>query len=67
MKGDVARYSIGLFSVQKDGYIIEAPKEMVDEEHPLLFKPYDNVKFLDFFYSEAGLISPNPLKAYCGV
>ncbi|XP_073146730.1 probable 2-oxoglutarate-dependent dioxygenase AOP1 isoform X2 [Henckelia pumila] len=66
MTGSVARYSIGLFSVPKEGYIIEAPEEMVDEEHPLLFKPFDHVKFLDFYYSEAGQRSPAALKAYCG-
>ncbi|XP_075514267.1 putative 2-oxoglutarate-dependent dioxygenase AOP1 isoform X1 [Primulina tabacum] len=67
MKGSVARYSIGLFSVPKEGYIVKAPEEMVDEEHPLLFKPFDHVKFLDFYYSEAGQRSPAALKAYCGV
>ncbi|KZV30823.1 hypothetical protein F511_37020 [Dorcoceras hygrometricum] len=66
MKGSVARYSIGLFSVPKEGYIIKAPEEMVDEEHPLLFKPFDHVKFLGFYYSEAGQRSPAALKAYCG-
>ncbi|XP_073157246.1 probable 2-oxoglutarate-dependent dioxygenase AOP1 [Henckelia pumila] len=68
MFGDVVRYSIGLFTDPKDGYIIKAPEDLVDEEHPLLFKPYDHVKFLEFFDSEAanGMIPPNPLKAYCG-
>ncbi|KAI3455378.1 hypothetical protein Pfo_012041 [Paulownia fortunei] len=66
MTGDEARYSIGLFSIPKSGYIIKAPEEMVDEEHPLLFKPFDHVEFLDFYYSEAGRTSPAALKAYCG-
>ncbi|CAB4272702.1 unnamed protein product [Prunus armeniaca] len=29
-------YSTGLFSVPKEGYIIKAPDEVVDEEHPLI-------------------------------
>ncbi|KAK4481905.1 hypothetical protein RD792_012817 [Penstemon davidsonii] len=66
MTGDEARYSIGLFSVPKAGYVIKAPEEMVDEEHPLLFKPFDHVEFLDFYYTEAGQRSPAALKAYCG-
>lgn len=66
MRGDEARYSIGLFSVPKAGYLIKAPEEMVDEEHPLLFKPYDHIKFLEFYYTEAGQRSPSALKAYCG-
>ncbi|KAL6285806.1 hypothetical protein ACE6H2_010196 [Prunus campanulata] len=40
MNGNEARYSTGLFSAPKEGYIIKAPDEVVDEEHPLLFKPY---------------------------
>ncbi|XP_051147851.1 probable 2-oxoglutarate-dependent dioxygenase AOP1 [Andrographis paniculata] len=67
MTGDEARYSIGLFSVPKKGYIIKAPEEMIDDEHPLLFKPYDHVKFLEFYYTKAGQASPNALKDYCGV
>ncbi|KAL2243416.1 probable 2-oxoglutarate-dependent dioxygenase AOP1 [Sesamum indicum] len=66
MRGDEARYSIGLFSVPKAGYIIKAPEELVDDEHPLLFKPFDHVEFLDFYYTEAGQRSPAALKAYCG-
>ncbi|KAL7140025.1 hypothetical protein ABFS83_09G093100 [Erythranthe nasuta] len=67
MTGDKARYSIGLFAVPKSGYIVTAPKEMVDEEHPLFYKPYDYVEFLNFYYGEASKTSPNALKDYCGV
>ncbi|KAL2516546.1 2-oxoglutarate (2OG) and Fe(II)-dependent oxygenase superfamily protein [Forsythia ovata] len=67
MTGNEARYSIGLFSIPKAGYMIKAPEEMVDEEHPLLFKPFDHVEFLDFYYSEAGRKLQFALQAYCGV
>ncbi|KAH6782123.1 2-oxoglutarate and oxygenase superfamily protein [Perilla frutescens var. frutescens] len=67
MNGDEARYSIGLFSIPKLGIIIKAPEEMVDEEHPLLYKAYDHHKFIEFFYSEAGVTSPDALKDYCGI
>ncbi|KAK4395281.1 putative 2-oxoglutarate-dependent dioxygenase AOP1.2 [Sesamum angolense] len=66
MTGEEARYSIGLFSIPKSGYIIKAPEELVEDEHPLLFNPFDHVEFLDFYYSEAGQRSPAALKAYCG-
>lgn len=66
IKGSVARYSIGLFSVHKEGYIIKCPEEMVDEKHPLLFKPYDHFEFVNFFYTPEGLKSSDALKAYCG-
>ncbi|KAJ4821757.1 hypothetical protein Tsubulata_050033 [Turnera subulata] len=67
MTGNEARYSTGLFSIPKAGYIIKAPEEVIDEEHPLLFKPFDHVKFLGFYYTEAGQKSPSALKEYCGV
>ncbi|XP_062016002.1 probable 2-oxoglutarate-dependent dioxygenase AOP1 [Rosa rugosa] len=67
MTGNEARYSTGLFSIPKAGYIIKAPEEVVDEEHPLLFKPFDHVEFLGFYYSEAGQRAQSALKTYCGV
>ncbi|XP_008228619.1 PREDICTED: probable 2-oxoglutarate-dependent dioxygenase AOP1 [Prunus mume] len=67
MSGNEARYSTGLFSIPKEGYIIKAPEEVVDEEHPLLFKPFDHVQFLGFYYSEAGQRAHSALKTYCGV
>ncbi|CAI0422551.1 unnamed protein product [Linum tenue] len=67
MSGNEARYSLGLFSIPRAGYIIKAPEEVVDEEHPLVFKPFDHVEFLKFYYSEAGQRAPSALHAYCGV
>lgn len=66
MRGNKARYSAGLFSIPREGYIIKAPEELVDEEHPLLFKPFDHVDFLAFYYSEAGQRAESALRAYCG-
>ncbi|GAA0168240.1 oxygenase [Lithospermum erythrorhizon] len=66
MTGNDARYSAGLFSVPKAGYVIKAPEELVDEEHPLLFKPFDHVEFLKFYYTEAGQRAQYALKTYCG-
>ncbi|KAI5337200.1 hypothetical protein L3X38_016469 [Prunus dulcis] len=67
MNGNEARYSIGLYSAPKEGYIIKAPNEVVDEEHPLLFKPYEHAQFIAFCNSEAGQRGPFSLKTYCGV
>ncbi|KAK4710364.1 hypothetical protein R3W88_004877 [Solanum pinnatisectum] len=62
------RYSIQLFSLSKPGHFIEAPKELVDEEHPLLFKPYEILGLFEFGTSQTGYTNPNDLfKAYCGV
>lgn len=67
MSGNEARYSTGLFSIPKDGYIVKAPEELVDEEHPLLFKPYDYVEFLQYYYTEKGQSDQFALRTYCGV
>ncbi|KAI5675167.1 hypothetical protein M9H77_06117 [Catharanthus roseus] len=67
MSGNDSRYSAGLFSIPKAGYIVKAPEELVDEDHPLLFKPFDHVEFLSFYYTEAGQKCQSALKSYCGV
>ncbi|XP_058740060.1 probable 2-oxoglutarate-dependent dioxygenase AOP1 [Vicia villosa] len=67
MSGNETRYSLGLFTLPKKGCIVNAPDELVDEEHPLLFKPYDFVEFLNYRYSEEGFRDPFSLRTYCGV
>ncbi|KAK5829730.1 hypothetical protein PVK06_013523 [Gossypium arboreum] len=46
------RYSLGTFAVPVEGTIIKAAKEMVDEEHPRVFKDFDFMDFVD--YANAG-------------
>ncbi|KAK5834233.1 hypothetical protein PVK06_018110 [Gossypium arboreum] len=73
MKGNEDRYSLGLFTRPKGGYVIKVPNELVDDNNPILFKPHDHEEFLKFFYSEntqaavqsEGYITR--LKAYCNV
>ncbi|KAI3525089.1 hypothetical protein L1887_03761 [Cichorium endivia] len=67
MNGNRARYSLGFFSVQKSSSLVKAFHKMVDEEHPLLYKPFDYGEFLKFFYKEGGIQSKFALKTYCGV
>ncbi|XP_059277680.1 probable 2-oxoglutarate-dependent dioxygenase AOP1 [Lycium ferocissimum] len=72
MAGDIDRFSIMLFASPKPGCIVEAPKELVDEEHPMLFKPYDIVGYYKhvisgFGYGSLGYGARDLLKAYCGV
>lgn len=64
MKGK-GRYSIIQFSYCKK--LVETPAELVDDEHPLLYKPLDNLGFLRFVSTDEGRKTQNPLKAYCGV
>ncbi|KAD6794656.1 hypothetical protein E3N88_05552 [Mikania micrantha] len=67
MNGNMARYSLGFFSVQRSSVLVKTFYEMVDEEHPLLYKPFDYAEFLKFFYKEGGIQSKFALKTYCGV
>ncbi|KAL1292822.1 hypothetical protein HN51_053381 [Arachis hypogaea] len=67
MSGNEARYSAGLFSIPNGGYLIKAPQEMVDDDHPLLFKPYDHVHFLNYYYSPQGQTDQFALRTYCGL
>nr|GEW21955.1 probable 2-oxoglutarate-dependent dioxygenase AOP1 [Tanacetum cinerariifolium] len=67
LSGDKDRYSIGVFSVPKDEKTIKAPEEMVDEDHPLLFKPFVYEEFFKFFRMEENVNDPFALEKYCGV
>ncbi|XVE52139.1 hypothetical protein DITRI_Ditri02bG0098400 [Diplodiscus trichospermus] len=67
MKGNKSRYSFGLFSNPKGGYIIKATEELVDEQHPLLFKPYDFDEFLRYFHSDAARKTQSAFITYCGI
>ncbi|KAK3040909.1 hypothetical protein RJ639_027904 [Escallonia herrerae] len=64
MKGNKERFTIGLFSHQKG--IIEVPEELVTNENPLKFKPFDNFGYLRFTLTEEGQ-AMNALKAYSGI
>ncbi|PON41259.1 Oxoglutarate/iron-dependent dioxygenase [Parasponia andersonii] len=63
--GNGERYSIGLFTFT-DG-AVKVPEELVDEEHPLLYKPFDNREYIRFYVSDEAKKFDNPIKAYCGV
>lgn len=58
MNGNDIRYSVGLFAFYNG--ILQVPKELIDEEHPLQYKPFDHLALLNFSYSVH-------IKAYCGV
>ncbi|XP_057502886.1 probable 2-oxoglutarate-dependent dioxygenase AOP1 [Actinidia eriantha] len=65
MSGEEARYSLGLFSFQKE--IIHVPEELVDDEHPLQFKPFDHFGLLRFFHANVETQTECSAKVYCGV
>ncbi|KAI6681772.1 hypothetical protein NL676_035653 [Syzygium grande] len=61
MSGTETRYSIGSFSAIRG--VIKCPSELVDEQHPLLFKPFDEIDLLRFHQTEQGLKAELTLKA----
>ena len=65
--GDEDRYSTNYSCNIKDGILVEAPQELVDEENPLLFKPFYHKDYIQFRFSESGLKAESPLKALCGL
>ncbi|XP_062181352.1 probable 2-oxoglutarate-dependent dioxygenase AOP1 [Phragmites australis] len=65
VSGDVTRYSAILFSVPS--FKIQAPDELVDDQHPPRFKPHCNDDFVRFCVSEEGARHQDKLKAFCGV
>lgn len=56
------RYSLGLFAFN-DG-IIQVPEELVDDEHPLLYKPFN---ILDYVKAQVGYGKELSVKTFCGV
>lgn len=67
MTGTKPRYSLALLSVPKAGYLLSSPDELVDEEHPRLYKPYDLVEYLNFFYRDLTRSSLSVLNTYYGM
>lgn len=65
MQGDVDRYSLGLFAFHNG--IIEVPKELIDNEHPLRYNPFEHLGLLRFFRTDEGYKSKCSIKAYCGI
>lgn len=66
MSGTEERYSLGLFTFIRDR-IIQIPKELVDDEHPLKFKAFDHFKYIDYIYTDEGKRSKCPIKDYCAI
>ncbi|XP_060203249.1 probable 2-oxoglutarate-dependent dioxygenase AOP1 [Lycium barbarum] len=61
------RYSMGFCATLKEGCIIKVPEELVDEDHPLLYKPFDAFKFVEFCISAKSQGVAPTLENFCGV
>ncbi|KAL5074290.1 hypothetical protein RYX36_013274 [Vicia faba] len=50
-RGDKERLAFILFAVPKQDTLIKVPSELVDEDHPLCYKPFKYEDFIDFHYT----------------
>ncbi|XP_030526400.1 2-oxoglutarate-dependent dioxygenase AOP2-like [Rhodamnia argentea] len=65
INGKEDRYSLALFSFNNG--TLQVPEELVDDDHPLKYKPFDHLGLLRFYRTDHGFKSKCPIKAYCGV
>lgn len=61
----MTRYSSILFSVPSENDLVEAPKELVDENHPPHFIPFSYNELCRFCVSEKGAKADDMLEAFC--
>ncbi|XP_010500901.1 PREDICTED: probable 2-oxoglutarate-dependent dioxygenase AOP1.2 [Camelina sativa] len=65
--GTNTRFSAGLFSFPKTEDLIYAPQEMVDAEHPHLYKPIDFEGYFQYTTEGPGRRDLWALRSYCGL
>ncbi|WCJ40733.1 2-oxoglutarate (2OG) and Fe(II)-dependent oxygenase superfamily protein [Euphorbia peplus] len=64
VEGEEDRYAIGFFGFIKG--MIKAPKELVDEKHPLKYKPFNHDDYLEYFYTDP-TSGTKTLENFCGI
>lgn len=64
MSGNKERYSFGSFSMPKEGVATEVPNELVDDDHPLVYRPFKFSEFMAYFVNN---ISDDALEIYAGI
>ncbi|KAJ8751647.1 hypothetical protein K2173_025806 [Erythroxylum novogranatense] len=64
ISGDKDRYSSGLFLIPKEEAMIEVPEELVDKDHPLLYRPFYFADYMSYYVS---MLSDDALDIYAGI
>ncbi|EFH61352.1 predicted protein [Arabidopsis lyrata subsp. lyrata] len=65
--GKKDRHAAGLFLLPKEGLIINAHEEVVDDVHPRLYKPFDFEAYFKFTYTDTKKRDLSALKTYCSL
>ncbi|XP_042484284.1 2-oxoglutarate-dependent dioxygenase AOP2-like [Macadamia integrifolia] len=66
MRGDRERYSIAMFAIPKDEEgQIEVAHQLVDDDHPPLFRSFNNHDYFNYYVSNVNL--ENTLEIYAGI
>ncbi|TYI48397.1 hypothetical protein E1A91_D13G245600v1 [Gossypium mustelinum] len=69
MSGDKDRFSLAAFAIPVEGTIIKAPEELIDEQHPQLYKDFNFMDFFLFAFSDPAkhIDSGEQLQAYASL
>ncbi|OVA20270.1 Oxoglutarate/iron-dependent dioxygenase [Macleaya cordata] len=67
MRGKKDRYTYVMFAIPKDEAVIEAPKELVDKDHPLLFRPFKAMDFRRYSFANMYKDDLNVLESFAGI
>ncbi|XP_020693350.1 probable 2-oxoglutarate-dependent dioxygenase AOP1 [Dendrobium catenatum] len=62
--GKEKRFSALFASRPSPNSMVKSPEELGDEDHHLLFKPFNYTEFVKFLYSEEGRKTKDPFNAY---
>ncbi|PKA55118.1 Gibberellin 2-beta-dioxygenase 6 [Apostasia shenzhenica] len=68
INGTEKRYSVVFNSLPSYAAdMVQTPNLLINDEHPLLFKPFKYSEYMKFCHSEEGGKYDDPLKAFCGI
>jgi isopenicillin N synthase-like dioxygenase len=62
-----ARYAVLFSRRYQDGVVAPVLDDLVDADHPLMYKPVKHDEYSRFRHSEEGSKLGDPLEAFCGV
>ncbi|KAG2403352.1 hypothetical protein LR48_Vigan02g039400 [Vigna angularis] len=65
LRSNVTRYSLGLLSYSAE--IVQTLEDLVDEEHPIRYKPFDHYSYVGFRFTDEAVKCTSRIKAYCGI